>query len=698
MAAEYQVRVPLVTLASTGFFPHLAGMFRMSIFVCLLLSLGLAQAAPRKKKATASTIPKAVPVEMPSAEGKPNILLIIVDDLNDWVGWLGGHPQARTPNMDRLAMSGMRFANAHTAYALCNPSRTALMTGLMPSSSGVFGNEQDWRRSVQMAGKPTMPDFFRAMGYATAAGGKVFHANHGGPEARLTGWHGGRRGFESEGLWMKRFPEQGVQLVESPVHPGQNFNGLDIWHWDWGGIDVTDEQTEDGQTVAWAADYISKHKTKQPFFMTVGLYKPHSPWYAPKAYLDERPLDQVKLPEVKADDLEDVPAVAKTHVGKGEDNHGKIVAKDLWTSAVRAYLANITFADAQLGKLLDALERSPAAKNTIIALTSDHGWYLGEKQMWHKGKLWERATHVPLTIYAPTVTHAGSVSGEPVSLIDLYPTLADLAGLAKPAHLDGESLMPLLSDPSAKRARPAITVMGGEDKVSYAARSDRWRYIRYADQSEELYDHQSDPNEWTNLASKAELAPIKQALAGFFPKTWNKAYRPADQLGRVQVEDGSLLYALMPGDKLAGSDAPPILNRAFSVEAMFDYVPAIDQDSSLIHQGDAENGWVLHLVEGRPTFTVNVNGVRTSLSTNALTAGPAFVQAMIPGNGTMALSVRGVSEIIDRAPFPAGFPVQPDLGLEAAASFGPLKNREFPNSTPFDGPMQRLELTVLSPN
>jgi hypothetical protein len=201
---------------------------------------------------------------------------------------------------------------------------------------------------------------------------------------------------------MTRFPQDGVQLPESPIHPRQNFNGLDIWPWDWGGIEVADAQTKDGQTVAWAADCIGKHKSNQPFYLTVGIYRPHSPWYAPKAY----------------------------------------------------------------------------SKNTIIALTSDHGWYLGEKNMWHKGKLWERATHVPLTLFAPGVTRADSVSDQPVSLIDWYPTFTDLAGLAKPDHLDGESLRPLLSDPSAQRARLAITAMGGEGKASYSARMDRWRYIR----------------------------------------------------------------------------------------------------------------------------------------------------------------------------------------------------------------------------
>lgn len=172
--------------------------------------------------------------EVPGAEapkGAPNVLFIIADDLNDWVGWLGGHPQARTPNMDRLAKMGMRFTNAHCNYALCNPSRTSLLTGMLPSSSGVFGNEQDWRRSIQVQGKPTLPEYFKANGFVTAAGGKVFHANHGGPEGRLAGWHGGRRGFRCDAAWSFRFPEGGVQIPDLPVHTGRNFNGLDIWHW-----------------------------------------------------------------------------------------------------------------------------------------------------------------------------------------------------------------------------------------------------------------------------------------------------------------------------------------------------------------------------------------------------------------------------------------------------------------------------------
>ncbi len=666
----------------------------LSLFIVCTAS---SEAVTRKKKPVPEApVVKPQPVKIPSAAGKPNILFVIVDDLNDWVGWLG-HPQARTPNMDRLAHTGMRFTNAHTAFALCNPSRTALLTGMAPASSGVFGNEQDWRRSIQITGKPTLPEFFRSMGFDTSAGGKIYHANHGGPDALLAGWHGGRRGFEVDAAWMTRFPEAGVQLAEAPVHTGRNFNGLDIWHWDWGPINFPDDATEDGQTVAWASDFISKHSTKQPFFLAVGLYKPHSPWYAPKAYFDERPLDQVKLPEVKADDLDDVPAFAKDHLSNPENFHAQILKNNLWPAAVRAYLASIPFADAQLGTLLAALETSPAAKNTIVCLTSDHGWYLGEKQMWHKGKLWERATHVPLSIYAPGVTTAESVSTQPVSLLDLYPTFCDLAQLKAPEHLDGESIVPLLTDPTLKRVRPAITTMGGEQKVSYSARSEQWRYIRYADGSEELYDHHADPNEWSNVAAKPQHAALKQELASFFPKEWHSAHRSTEQLGIVNGTDGSVFYELQPGDEIEAKDSPPIVGRGFCLEASIEYNPAVDQNSTLLSQGDDKDGWVLHLVDGSPTFTFFIGGKRSVVALDGLKPGPAMIRAQVPANGTISLAVTEQAEIIDQAPFPGGFPVQPKQGLKTTESFCPLKAKDYPNSTPFDGAVHRLTVEVLPP-
>ncbi|MHB1081001.1 MAG: sulfatase [Prosthecobacter sp.] len=630
-----------------------------------------------------------------SADGKPNVLFIIADDLRDYAGWMGGHSQSVTPNMDRLAKMGMRFTNAHCNYALCNPSRTSLLTGMLPSSSGVFGNEQDWRRSVQIAGKPTLPEHFKARGYTTAAAGKIFHANHGGPEGRLAGWHGGRRGFELDSAWDLRFPQTGVQIPDLPVHTGQNFNGLNIWHWDWGGIPVAEEKTDDGQIATFAAEFLTQ-KQKKPFFLALGLYRPHSPWYVPQKYFDALPLDSIKLPEVKADDLEDVPAIAKTHLKEGL--HKLILEKNLWKDAVRAYLANVAFCDAMLGRILEAVEKGPNAKNTIIVFTSDHGWYLGEKQMWHKGKLWEPTTRVPLSIYIPGVTQPDSLSVQPVALIDLYPTLCDLTQLPLPEHLDGSSLKPLLLDPTAKREQPAITCMNGGKNAGYAARDERWRYIRYADGSEELYDHQADPNEWTNLAAKPEHAALKATLAGFFPKEFKSAVRPVAEIIGAASPAGSVDLVLNMGDVLSTADAPKLQGRGVFVDASFEFDPLVDQDSTLLAQGDEQSGYALHLVASQPTLTVFTNGKSATISGAALEKGRVNMRAQIDTGGVITLAVPGHSEVLGVAPFEQGFPQEPKAGIAAGQSFGILKLAQYSNSTPFDGVVYRLKLTILPPH
>lgn len=627
-----------------------------------------------------------------SATGKPNVLFIIADDLRDYIGWMGGHPQSVTPNMDRLAKMGMRFSNAHCNYALCNPSRTSLLTGMLPSSSGVFGNEQDWRRSVQVTGKPTLPEYFKTCGYTTAAAGKIFHANHGGPEGRFAGWHGGRRGFEQEAAWDLRFPQIGVQIPDLPVHTGQNFNRLNIWHWDWGGIQVPDEKTDDGQVVAYAADFLSK-KSRQPFFLAVGLYRPHSPWYVPQKYFDALPpLDSIKLPEVKADDLDDLPPMAKAHLKAGI--HQTILAKHLWKDAVRGYLASVAFCDAMLGRVLDALEKGPNGKNTIVIFASDHGWYLGEKQMWHKGKLWEPATRVPLTIYAPGVTQPDTASAQPVALIDLYPTLCDLTGLPRPDHLDGSSLQPLLRDPTATRDHPAITCMNGGSKASYAARDEHWRYIRYAGGGEELYDHRSDPHEWNNLAAKPEFEAEIKRLAAFFPKEFKNASRPATEVVRPPSPSGSADLSLQVGDEILSGDAPKLQGKGVFIDAVFDFDPLVDQDSTLLAQGDERSGYALHLVATKPTLTVFADGKKAVAQGAPLGKGRVNIRAQIDGGGSLSLAVPGHSEVIGAAPFEKGFPQEPKSGIAVGQSFGILKNTQYPNSTPFDGKVYRLNLTL----
>ncbi|MFG0333221.1 MAG: sulfatase-like hydrolase/transferase [Maioricimonas sp. JB049] len=450
-----------------------------------------------------------------AAETRPNVLFIAIDDLNDWVGCLGGHPQAKTPNIDRLAARGTLFTNAHCSASLCNPSRASVMTGTLPSTNGVHGNQQDWRKSPYLKGHPTLPEFFRRHGYWTGACGKIFHANHGGECGALNGGHGGLRGFNHPESWTERFPSKNQQLARLPVMTGRNFNGLDIWHWDWGAIDVADDETEDGQSAAWAESML-RERRNEPFFLAVGIYKPHGPWYCPPAYFEQHPRESIRLPQLNpADDLEDVPAIAKRHLGSYfGDYHRRILAQGLYESAVQAYLANVTFADAMLGRVLDALDAREDGEETIIVLWSDHGWHLGEKQKWHKGTNWEEGTRVPLIIVAPGIAGAGSRCDEPVSLVDLYPTLLDLAGLPDVEGLDGESLVPQLRNPRAERERPAYTINGGRHQ---SVRSKQWRYIRYADGSEELYDHQADPTEYTNLADREEYADVKQELAAWFP-------------------------------------------------------------------------------------------------------------------------------------------------------------------------------------
>lgn len=446
---------------------------------------------------------------------KPNVLFIAIDDLNDWIGCLGGHPQAKTPNIDRLAKRGVLFSNAHCSAPLCNPSRTSVMTGLHPTTSGVMGNMQDWREAPKLRYKKTLPQYFKEHGYWTGAAGKLYHANHGGETGALTGGHGGRQGFNHPESWTERYPSKDVQLPMPAMLAGQKNNGLDIWHWDWGGMPNPDEATIDWRTSDWAIQQLYLER-EQPFFLGLGIYKPHPPWYVPQHYLDEIDLDLVELPLIKEDDIGDLPEIAVHYLRNPKHFHKLVLENNLYKEAVQAYLANIAHADAMLGRVLDVLDASPHAKNTIVVLWSDHGWHLGEKQRWHKSTLWEDATHVPMIVSVPGMETAGRICNRAVSLLDLYPTLVELCGLPERDDLDGISLSQQLGDPAAARLRPAVTSRKGNH---HSARSDRWRYIRYSDGSEELYDHNNDPHEWRNLIGDEQYKPVIQELAQWLPSS-----------------------------------------------------------------------------------------------------------------------------------------------------------------------------------
>jgi arylsulfatase A-like enzyme len=426
---------------------------------------------------------------------KPNVLFICVDDLNDWIGCLGGHPDTKTPNIDLLAERGVLFTNAHCAAPACNPSRAALMTGIRPSTSGIYGNHEAWRKSPVLKEAVTLPQHFMNHGYYAAGSGKIYHGRYPDPPS-----------------WDQYWPSKDKQKPDDPMPSIRPLNGIPRPSPDWGPIDVTDDQMGDWKVTDWVCEQLGK-KHDKPFFLGCGIYRPHLPWFAPKKYFDLHPLEKVTLPNVKQDDLDDVPPIGRK-MAKAKE-HKKIVDHNQWRKGVQAYLACVSFADKCVGKVIDALDASEYADNTIIVFWADHGWHLGEKLHWKKFTLWEEATRNPMIFVVPGMTRSRSRCNRPVSLMDIYPTLSELCGFQPKSELQGVSIAPLLKDPQRKWDRPALTTWG---RNNHSLRSQRWRYIRYSDGTEELYDHDNDANEWHNLADKPEHDRIKKELAKWLPK------------------------------------------------------------------------------------------------------------------------------------------------------------------------------------
>jgi arylsulfatase A-like enzyme len=291
-------------------------------------------------------------------------------------------------------------------------------------------------------------------------------------------------------------------------------------HFDWGPVDADDAEMGDTQVVEWVIRQLQSEQDT-PLFLACGIFRPHLPWYAPRQYFDQFPIDSIQLPEHREDDLDDIPP-AGLKMAKPSGDHAAVLKHSQWQAAVQGYLASISYTDGLVGRLMDALDASPQANNTVVVLWTDHGWHLGEKQHWRKFALWEEATRTPLIFVAPRGT-PGLGDGtprktridKPVSLLDIYPTLVELCGLPARDGLSGQSLVPLLADPDATWERPAITTHG---RLNHAVRSERWRYIRYEDGSEELYDHESDAMEYTNLADVSDYEPVKQKLAAWIPQ------------------------------------------------------------------------------------------------------------------------------------------------------------------------------------
>ncbi len=427
------------------------------------------------------------------AGGAPkNVLLISIDDLNDWCGVLGGHAQAKTPNIDRLSAAGTLFTNAHCSAPACNPSRTSVLLGVHPTTSGIYTNHQPFRLTLPRA--ETLPQFFRAHGYRTLSAGKVFHT----PD---------RESFDE--VWPARGCSH--EKAHRRASPGKGSAG-GIPGVRWGAQRSTREKsTSDGHIARQVVRWLHESRD-EPTFIACGFHRPHLPWFAPPQYFEQYPLDSIVLPPHLPEDLDDIPEAGRRLIRLGD--HNKIVASEQWPAAIQAYLASLTFADAMLGQVLDALESSPQREDTVVLLWSDHGYSLGSKMHWKKFALWEECTRVPLVISGPTVS-AGVRIPQAVSLLDIWPTLAGLCGLPVSEHLEGESLLPFLADPDHERDRPAVTTW---DVGSHAVRSEQHRYIRYADGSEELYDHHADPHEWWNLIGQPGSREICDQLAVWLPE------------------------------------------------------------------------------------------------------------------------------------------------------------------------------------
>lgn len=468
------------------------------------------------------------------AAEKPNIVFIAIDDQNDWIGCLGGHPNSLTPNIDKLAARGTLFTNAHCQSPLCNPSRASLMTGLRPDSTGIYGLAPWFRDLDEFKDTISLPQHLQNNGYTTLSAGKIYHGGY------------GRKPKDKEfqklgpGATGAPFPDQ--KLVNTPS---------EMKLVDWGYFPHKDEDKGDFKIAEWAVKELDA-KPDGPFFLSAGFFLPHVPCFATRKWFDLHPIDKTQLPLIKRGDRDDTPRFSwHMHWSLPEPRLQWLEKNDEWMNLTRSYLACTTFVDAQVGKIMEAIDRNGFRDNTIIVLWSDHGWHIGEKDITGKNSLWDDGTRVPLIFTGPGI--AKGVSTQPAELLDIYPTLSALTGSKPPAHLEGLSLLPQLKDAGAKRERPAITTHNHDN---HGIRSEKWRYIRYADGSEELYDMIEDPNEWDNLIGKPGYEIIIADHKKWIPKISRKP-APGSK-ARILTYNPKTKETIWEGKKILPTDPIPM--------------------------------------------------------------------------------------------------------------------------------------------
>jgi iduronate 2-sulfatase len=471
-----------------------------------------------------------LPAGAASAAGRPNVLYLMADDLNNSLGCYGD-PRVKTPNIDRLAARGVRFERAYCQYPLCGPSRNSMLTGLYPNSTGILANAQIFRQTIPA--QHSLPQSLRLGGYFAARIGKLYHYN--------VPMSIGTNGHDDPGSWELELNPAGCDRLEEEsqifsLTPGE-FGGTLSWY----ASPKEDRYHTDALEAAdaeWVLERCARQKDR-PFFLAVGFFRPHTPYVAPRSYFERYPEREMPVVQGVKEDQADVPAPALASAKKEQEK----MTDDLRRQAVQAYYASITFMDAQVGRVLDALDRLGLAENTVVVLTSDHGYHLGEHGLWQKQSLFEESARVPLIIAAPGVARRGGVAGSPVGLIDVYPTVAELCGIKAPANAQGQSLVPLLGDPQAVGRGWALTQVarGGAKQAGrffgYSLRTPRWRYTEWAEgeKGRELYDHDADPRELTNLADSPSHATTVEELSRQLRAAAKATFPPSGRTPEIQT-------------------------------------------------------------------------------------------------------------------------------------------------------------------
>ncbi len=423
-------------------------------------------------------------------ETRPNIVFIAIDDLNDWIGCLGGNLDAKTPNLDRLAKRGMLFRNAHCQVPVCMASRVAVFSGKLASTTGCYEFNADFHQAPSLAKDLPIPLLFGKNGYKTIGGGKLLHT--------------GFQGHLAETLDITFTKGNNPSPKKSMNWP--------VKVWDFGPYPERENEMGDFQLALEASEFLNRKQT-DPFFLATGFHRPHVPLYVPKKWYDLYDRDKLTLPACPVDDMNDIPESDITRQKAVAPSHAQVLKADKWRDFVHAYLACISFVDHCVGMVADAALDGPNKDNTIVVLWSDHGFHLGEKQHWAKRTLWEESTRVPLMFSGKGIP-VGATSDAAVGLIDMFPTLVALAKLPTTQQFDGKSLLPLINDPTTKWEHAVVSTWMPNN---HCVIKDHWRYIRYKEGTEEMYDMRNDQAQFTNLANDPKFTNLKKELAAFLP-------------------------------------------------------------------------------------------------------------------------------------------------------------------------------------